>query len=127
MSGIDRLAFVTVAVRDQAEALSWFTEKLDFEKRTDVEVPGMRFLAVSPRKQPEVQFILASWFPDQVGKNTTSVLHTEDCRATYDDLSARGVRFVRQPEVRPYGIEAVFEDLYGNKYALVEVTPNAAS
>jgi hypothetical protein len=48
--------------------LQWFTEKLDFEKRTDVSVLGMRWLTVAPRMQKEVEFVLASWFSELVGK-----------------------------------------------------------
>jgi catechol 2,3-dioxygenase-like lactoylglutathione lyase family enzyme len=126
MSGIDRFACITVAVADQDEALRWFTEKLGFVKRVDVPAPaggraeGIRFLSVSPRQQPELQVILASWFPEHVGKNPTAVLHTDDCRATVDELSARGVRFTEPPTQRPFGLQAVFEDLYGNSYALLQ-------
>jgi uncharacterized glyoxalase superfamily protein PhnB len=120
MPGIDRFACITVAVRDQDEALQWFTEKLDFEKRTDMPGPGIRFLTVSPRKQPELQVILASWFPEHVGKNPTSVLYTDDCRTTYENLKARGVVFTEPPEQKPFGLQAVFNDLYGNSYALLQ-------
>ena len=47
MSGIDRFACITIAVKNQDEALSWFTEKLGFEKRVDMPGPGIRFLSVS--------------------------------------------------------------------------------
>jgi len=93
MAGIDRFACITVAVNDQDEALRWFTEKLGFVKRVDQPGPGIRFLTVSPRKQPDLQVILASWFPEHVGKNPTAVLHTDDCRKTYEDLKSRGVVF----------------------------------
>jgi len=93
MPGIDRFACITVAVKDQDEALRWFTEKLGFVKRVDRPGPGMRFLTVSPQKQPDLQVILASWFPDHIGKNPTAVLYTDDCPKTYDDLKRRGVEF----------------------------------
>jgi uncharacterized glyoxalase superfamily protein PhnB len=119
MSGIDRVSTITIAVTDENEALRWFTEKLGFEKRLDL-AGSLRWLTVAPRQQKEVQFLLATWFPDHVGKNATCVVDTEDCRATYEALKARGVRFKQEPQVRPYGTEAVFQDLYGNTYALVE-------
>ena len=117
---IDRFACITVAVPNQEEALQWFVEKLGFEKRTDVQTPGMRFLTVSPAKQPELEVVLASWFPELVGKNATAVLHTTDCAETYRELSGRGVEFTQEPAARPWGVEAVFKDLCGNKYALVQ-------
>src|SRR5215471_16470962 len=130
MAGIKRFFCITVAVKDQDEALQWYTEKLGFRKHTDMpetEVegrampgPGMRFLSVSPPKQPDLQVILASWFPDKIGKNPTAVLYTDDCRATYADLEARGVIFIEPPEPRPFGLQAVFQDLYGKSNALVQ-------
>ncbi len=120
MPGIDRVSTVTIAVRDQDEALRWFIQKLGFEKRHDLAIPGTRWLTVAPRKQTEVVFLLASWFPEKVGQNTTCVVDTDDCRQTFQDLKDRGVEFSREPPEKPYGIEAVFKDLYGNNYALVE-------
>jgi catechol 2,3-dioxygenase-like lactoylglutathione lyase family enzyme len=120
MAGIERFACITVAVKDQEEALRWFTEKLGFVKRMDKPGPGIRFLTVSPRNQTDLQVILASWFPEHIGKNPTAVLYTDDCRKTYDELSGRGVVFTDRPEPKPFGVQAVFKDLYGNSYALLE-------
>ena len=120
MQGIDKATIVTIAVKDQDEALQWFTEKLGYEKRADMSGPGMRWLTVAPRKQKEIEFLLASWFPQLVGRNATCVVETEDCRATTVELKKRGVKLTQEPVERPYGIEAVFEDLYGNHYALVQ-------
>jgi catechol 2,3-dioxygenase-like lactoylglutathione lyase family enzyme len=120
MAGIDRFACITVAVKDQEQALAWFTEKLGFVKRVDRPGPGIRFLTVSPQNQPDLQVILASWFPEHIGKNPTAVLYTDDCRKTYDDLKGRGVEFRESPEPKPFGLQAVFKDLHGNSYALVE-------
>jgi uncharacterized glyoxalase superfamily protein PhnB len=120
MTGIDKVTTLTIAVKDQNEALRWFTEKLDFEKRADISAPEMRWLTVAPRQQKEVEFVLASWFTELVGRNAPCVVETQDCRRTYEVLRERGVRFSQTPTEKPYGIEAVFEDLYGNIYALVE-------
>jgi len=122
-AGIDRIATITIAVRDQDEALAWFTEKLGFEKRTDMAAPGMRWLTVAPKEQQDVEVLLASWFPNLIGKNAAWVLATRDCRQTYDELKRRGVAFSQEPTQRPYGLEAVFQDLYGNAYALIERRP----
>lgn len=80
----------------------------------------MRFLTVSAPKQRDLQVILASWFPEHIGKNPTAVVYTDDCRATYEELTARGVVFTEAPQPRPFGLQAVFQDLYDNKYALVQ-------
>lgn len=118
MAGIDRFGCITIAVNDQEEALRWFTEKLGFEKRVDMPGEGIRFLSVAPRNQRELQVILASWFPNHIGTNPTAILYTDDCRATYDQLKSRGVEFVEPPTQRPFGLQAIFKDLYGNSYAL---------
>lgn len=120
MSGIERVACVTVAVADQEEALRWFTEKLGFQKRVDRPGPGIRFLTVSPRRQLDLQIILASWFPELIGKNPTMVLYTDDCAATYTELTSQGVLFSEAPAPKPFGLQAVFQDLHGNSYALVQ-------
>jgi len=120
MQPIDRVSTVTIAVADQDEALAWYTEKLGFEKKVDVLSPQFRWLTVAPAQQVDVEFLLASWFPDRIGKNATWVLSTRDCQGGYEELRARGVEFSQKPEMRPWGMEAVFEDLYGNKYALVQ-------
>lgn len=123
MTGIEKVSTITIAVTDADEALKWFTEKLGFEKRQDIAIPGTRWLTVAPPKQKEVQFLLASWFPDKMGKAGTCVVDTNDCRATYQNLKGRGVSFSQEPQERPYGVEAVFQDLYGNSYALVQHKP----
>ena len=118
--GIHRIKAVTIAVADQDEAVAWYTEKLGFAKKADIPVPGFRWVTVAPADQEDVEFLLASWFPELVGKNGTCVLHTKDCEGTYEMLRRRGVEFSQEPKARPYGTEAVFEDLYGNRYALVQ-------
>lgn len=119
MQAIDKIQTVTIAVKDQDEALEWFTMKLGFEKRMDSRTPEVRWLTVAPPQQIELELLLADWFPDRVGKNPTWVLSTRDCQNAYEELSAKGVEFTQKPRVRPYGIEAVFIDLYGNQYALL--------
>lgn len=120
MQPFDKISTVTIAVRDQDEALTWFTQVLGFEKRMDQRGNGLRWLTVAPPQQAEVEFLLASWFPGLVGKNPTWVLSTRDCQGGYEELKSKGIEFKQPPTPRPWGIEAVFIDLYGNKYALVQ-------
>jgi hypothetical protein len=77
-------------------------------------------MTVTPKNQKEVEFLLATWFPDHVGRNATCVVDTCDCRKTYEELKRRGVTFKQEPQERPYGVKAVLQDLCGNTYALVE-------
>lgn len=120
MQAIDRVSTVTIAVADQDEALAWYTQKLGFEKKMDQRSDQFRWLTVAPPQQVDVEFLLASWFPDRIGKNATWVLSTRDCQGGYEELKSKGVEFSQKPELRPWGIEAIFSDLYGNKYALVQ-------
>ena len=120
MQAFDKVSTIPIAVADQDEAFTWFTQILGFEKRMDQSANGFRWLTVAPPQQAEVEFLLASWFPDLVGKNPTWVLSTRDCQGGYEDLKAKGVQFMQEPQAKPWGIEAVFVDLYGNKYALVQ-------
>lgn len=129
---ITRLTHITVFVRDQDEALAWYTEKLGFEKRVDsVFGNGFRWLTVAARGQANPQIVLQKPLPGLhsdggkelmrlIGKGAPCVLETDDCEDDHRQLSARGVRFTASPEEMPWGIQAVFSDLYGNPFVLVE-------
>lgn len=129
---IRSLSRVTILVRDQDEALRFYTEKLGLEKRTDaVFGPGARWLTVAPKEQTELEIDLQKPEPAlhgeewaralfaRVGQGTTWVFTTDDCHKTYDELRSRGVKFSSPPQPRPYGTEAIFEDLYGNVFSLL--------
>jgi len=117
------LTNVTIYVRDYDEALRYYTETLGFEKRLDVPMsPGVRWLTVAGEGQ-DVQIVLQKVTDERakrIGQATTWVLGTPDCRATHKALSARGVQFTEPPTPQPWGVQAVFKDLYGNTFALVE-------
>jgi catechol 2,3-dioxygenase-like lactoylglutathione lyase family enzyme len=127
-------------VHDQDEALGFYTGKLGMEVRSDVTVPEMgnfRWLTVGPVHQPDFAIVLmaipgppvmdtetANEVRELMAKGFagTIFLTTEDCQASYEDLRARGVEFVEEPEKRPYGIDAAFRDPSGNNFRLTEVT-----
>ncbi len=130
---INKLAVVTLLVRDQDEALKFYTEKLGFDKRQDQAFgPGMRWVTVAPKNQTEVEITLqqpnaamhgearAREMLAMIGRQPTWSYRTDDCRKEYETLRARGVKFVQEPHEQPYGIEAVFEDLYGNSASLLQ-------
>lgn len=126
-------------VQDQDEALAFYTGKLGMEVRSDVTMPEMgdfRWLTVGPVNQPDIAIVLmAIPGPPVMDEQTaadvrelmakgfagTIFLTTDDCQASYQDLRARGVEFVEQPEERPYGIDAAFRDPSGNNFRLTQV------
>lgn len=131
---INRLAQVTILVRDHEEALKFYTEKLDLEKCEDdsTTIHGFRWLTIAPKDQKWPEIVLLKPgppFQDKqtaeqlltlVGKNPTWVFQTDNCHKTYETLRTKGVKFLSPPEQKPYGTEAIFEDLYGNKFSLLE-------
>ena len=126
-------------VHDQDEALDFYTRKLGMEVRSDVTMPEMgnfRWLTVGPVNQPDFAITLmaipgppvmdsetADQVRDLMGKGFagTVFLTTDDCRASYEELKARGVEFTETPEERPYGIDAGFRDPSGNSFRLTQV------
>ena len=140
MKKTTQLAIIPILVKDQDEALRFYTEKLGLEKRSDVTFgPGMRWLTVAPKSQrrPEIALAIpdASLYGTQSMQIRTShaaqgisgVFDTDDCCKMYNTLLSRGVRFVSPPTKQLYGTEAVFEDPYGNLFSLLEPSPEAYS
>ncbi|MGE5672992.1 MAG: VOC family protein [Mycobacterium leprae] len=123
---------MTLYVADEAEALRFYTEKLGFEKRMDVTLaPGTRWLTIGLPGQAEPEIVLhnpSGWHGEKqaaqlrelIGQAPPICLYTRDCRTTAEKLKANGVTFMQEPAERPYGVEAVFADLYGNAIVLVE-------
>ncbi len=126
-------------VHDQDEALAFYTEKLGMEVRSDVtlaELGDFRWLTVGPPGQEDVAIVLmaipgppvmdadtAEQVRDLMGKGFagTVFLSTDDCRASYEELKARGVEFTEAPEERPYGVDSGFRDPSGNAFRLTQV------
>ena len=135
-----KIANAQLWVHDQDEALVFWTEKVGMEVRADVtleETGDFRWLTVGPRGQDDVAIVLMAipgppvmdaQTAGQVGELMakgfagTVFLTTEDCRASYEELKARGVEFSEAPEERPYGIDSGFRDPSGNSIRLTQVT-----
>ena len=132
---IQRLSLVSVYVLDQERAVKFYTEKLGFKVHTDNADLGFRWVTVCPEGQPDVELTLLAITPspmldeerartlrDLVARGTFGycAFRTDDCRRTYQELTARGVEFLGPPEERPYGVEAVFKDDSGNWFALIQ-------
>jgi len=140
-----RIASAQVWVHDQEEALAFYTEKLGMQVQSDVTLPEMgdfRWLAVSPAGQPDVSIVLmaipgppvfepetAEQVKTLMGKGAATgiFLTTDDCRASYEELRARGVEFVDEPEERPYGIDCGFRDPSGNHFRLTQLVADFAT
>src|SRR5260370_3332129 len=103
------------------------------------EIPDFGWLAVGPADQPDLAIVLMALrgpplmdgeTAEQVrtlmakGFSGTVFLTTDDCRASYEELKARGVEFSETPEERPYGIDCGFHDPSGNSFRLTQVRPN---
>jgi catechol 2,3-dioxygenase-like lactoylglutathione lyase family enzyme len=126
------LAHIALVVRDYDEAIAWFTEKLGFTLVEDTYQPEQdkRWVLVAPPGAGEgaASLLLARaatpeqerFIGDQAGGRVFLFLATDDFDRDYEAMTARGVTFIRPPAVQSYGKVAVFLDLYGNKWDLVE-------
>jgi predicted enzyme related to lactoylglutathione lyase len=138
-----RIANAQLWVHDQDEALEFYTHKLGMQVRADVTIPELgnfRWLTVSPPGQDDFAICLMAipgppvFEPETTeqikslmakGAAGTVFLTTEDCRASYEELKARGVEFTEAPEERPYGIDSGFRDPSGNALRLTQVYETA--
>lgn len=127
---LNRVSHVSIVVQDQQEALDWFTEKLGFEVVADEPMDDRegRWLTVAPPAQAELEIVLepTTWGlaggQDAVGHDGL-VFGVDDCQETVEELREAGVEILQEPEERPWGISALFEDLYGNVHNMVEPLP----
>jgi catechol 2,3-dioxygenase-like lactoylglutathione lyase family enzyme len=117
-------------VRDYDEAIDFFCGKLHFELIEDTYQPEQdkRWVVVAPPQSDGTTLLLArastneqeACVGNQTGGRVFLFLSTDDFKRDYDEMRAEGIRFVREPKVEPYGKVAVFEDLYGNRWDLIE-------
>ena len=132
---IQKLSHATIYVLDQEQALDFYTNKLGFEVRMDMTIEnGFRWLTVGPKAQPDLELVLFAVKPGMLDESAAGhlralleqgalgvgVFDTDDCRATYAELSAKGVDFTSPPQEQPYGIEATFRDNSGNTFSLTQ-------
>lgn len=123
-----RIAHIAYLVRDYDEAIRWFTGKLGFGLVEDTALsPAKRWVVVAP---PAAGTGLLLSKADglaqeaavgaQAGGRVFLFLHTDDFKRDHAAMAAKGVRFLETPRREPYGTVAVFEDLYGMKWDLIE-------
>ena len=127
-----RIATVSYIVRDYDEAIQYFVETLGFDLIEDTcleqEQPGKRWVIVRPKDSVGCSLLLAkavgeaqlSAVGNQAGGRVFLFMHTDDFRRDYDAMKAKGVTFTTPPREEAYGIVAVFLDIYGNKWDLIQ-------
>jgi catechol 2,3-dioxygenase-like lactoylglutathione lyase family enzyme len=126
------LGAIALVVADYDEAIAFYTGPLGFELRADVDLGGgKRWVLVAPRGATGTPLLLAradgpeqeARVGDQTGGRVGFFLHTDDFAGDHGRMVAAGVRFAEEPRHEPYGTVAVFEDLYGNRWDLIEPAP----
>ncbi|MDT9683215.1 VOC family protein [Streptomyces sp. TRM76323] len=130
------LGLVTVVVRDYDEAIAFYVDVLGFELREDTRLDdGKRWVVVAPPGARETAVLLAravsdgqeARIGDQTGGRVGWFLNTEAFERDYARLQAAGVVFEETPRYEPYGTVAVFQDLYGNRWDLIQPVCDRAS
>ncbi len=121
---------VTLLVRDYDEAIAFYTQKLRFTLVEDTYIPEQekRWVLVAPPGSAGAHLLLArpstmdqeAFVGNQTGGRVAFFLGTDDFWRDYNDMVANGVAFVRPPRVEAYGTVAVFRDLFGNLWDLIE-------
>jgi catechol 2,3-dioxygenase-like lactoylglutathione lyase family enzyme len=124
-----RLAHVAVVVRDYDEAIDFYTRALGFHLVEDTKLgPDKRWVVVALSARDGASILLAkasnesqtSRIGNQTGGRVFLFLHTDDFWRDHREMTSQGVCFVEKPREETYGTVAVFEDLYGNKWDLIE-------
>ena len=124
------LGHVALVVRDYDEAIAFFTKTLDFRLVEDTVLSDeKRWVLVAPAGSHGTTLLLAraanpeqaTRIGNQTGGRVFLFLHTDDFWRDYNQMTSRNVRFIRPPKEEPYGTVAVFEDLYGNQWDLLQL------
>jgi catechol 2,3-dioxygenase-like lactoylglutathione lyase family enzyme len=125
------IGLVALVVRDYDEALEFYVGKLGFTLVEDTAIPeqNKRWVVVAPRGSSGAQLLLAkaagevqmSRVGNQTGGRVSLFLYTDDFRRDFQAFKAKGIEFVREPAIESYGTVAVFKDLYGNLWDLLQL------
>ena len=125
------IVHVAIVVRDYNEAIEFYTKRLHFTLIEDTYQPEQdkRWVVVAPPGSAGTNLLLAraatpeqeAFIGNQTGGRVFLFLNSDDFWRDYNEMVSRGIRFVREPKVAPYGTVAVFEDLYGNLWDLLEL------
>ncbi len=128
---LKRLEHVTIFVRDQEEALRWYVDRLGMTRIEDQRFgPNERWLTIAPPGEHVTHIVLAVPRPelrDSIGHQHNWVFRTGDCKATHQQLTAKGVEYVVPPTVVPWGCQGIIVDLYGNRIVLLAEKPKTVT
>jgi len=137
---ITKISHTSLFVTDQEKAYDFYVNKLGFKVHTDVKMDnGFRWLTITPPEQPDLEVaLLDALHPGmkhdedvvaafktllEKGVMGAGVLETPDCKATYEELKAKGVEFKSEPREQFYGIEAIITDGCGNWFSMTQPKP----
>ena len=124
-----RIAHIALVVKDYDEAIEFYTQKLDFKLIEDTQLtPEKRWVLVAPPGDKGCSLLLAKAVNEeqvgcigkQAGGRVFLFLYTDDFWRDYNLMRTKGVEFVREPREEEYGVVAVFGDLYGNLWDLIQ-------
>jgi catechol 2,3-dioxygenase-like lactoylglutathione lyase family enzyme len=124
-----RIAHIALVVDDYDEAIQFYTEKLNFVLLEDTVLSETkRWILIAPKDAAECCLLLAKAATDeqktrignQTGGRVFLFLYTDNFSGDYKAMQEKGISFVREPKVENYGTVAVFKDLYGNLWDLIE-------
>jgi len=125
---------IALVVKDYDDAIAFYTEKLHFTLVEDIYQPEQdkRWVVVSPPGSNGTTLLLARaskpeqepFIGQQTGGRVFLFLSTDDFWRDYNEMLAKGIRFIRAPKEESYGLVAVFEDLYGNLWDLLQLNTN---
>ena len=125
------IVHIALVVKDYDEAIEFYTEMLNFSLIEDTYQPKQdkRWVVVSPPGSTGTTLLLArasnseqeAFIGNQTGGRVFLFLNSDDFWRDYKDMIAKGIKFVREPKVENYGLVAVFEDLYGNLWDLLQL------
>jgi catechol 2,3-dioxygenase-like lactoylglutathione lyase family enzyme len=126
------IGYISLVVRDYDEAIKFYAETLGFDliEDTFIESQNKRWVLVAPQGSKETQLLLArasgpeqeSRIGNQTGGRVFLFLHTDDFWRDFRRYKERGVVFIREPKEESYGTVAVFHDLYGNQWDLLQLS-----
>ncbi len=134
---ITKFSHVSLFVLDQDKAYKFYVETLGFKVHTDSKMEnGFRWLTINPPDQPDLEIALLTPLADGMGYDEETrnafrvllekgalgagVLHTPDCRSTYEELKTKGVHFKSEPKEQFYGTEALITDGVGNWFSMTQ-------
>ena len=129
-----RIAHFSIVVRDYDEAIAWFTQKLGFRLVEDTRVTETkRWVLVAPPGDGNTSIVLGkantatqeTAIGNQTGGRVGFFLQTDDFARDQAAFKSRGVEFLESPRHEEYGVVAIFKDLYGNKWDLIEYRAGA--